>query len=56
MSTKLQQNLQELSRNVRENSPKVTAKVTLSKGTTPDRAIAASVGKYFDALQRLSRE
>lgn len=57
MSTKLQQNLRELSRSIETNVPKVqAAQATDAAPKSPDRAVAASVGKYFAALQRLSRE
>lgn len=56
MSAKLKQNLRELSRSIEVNAPKVQAKPTGSKSGSPDRAVTASMGKYFDALQRLSQE
>ncbi len=55
MSAKLKQNLRELSRSIEINAPKVRTKQVGSKNA-PDRAVTASMRKYFDALQRLSRE
>lgn len=56
MSAKLKQNLRELSRSIEVNAPKVQAKPSASRAGSPDRAVTASVGKYFAALQRLSQE
>ena len=56
MSTQLKKNLEELDRSIRQNAPKVRMKVSLSKGKTPDCAVAVSAAKYFDALRRLSQE
>ncbi len=56
MSAKLKKNLRELSRSIEVNAPRIQAMASKSKSGAPDRAVTASVGKYFEALQRLSKE